>query len=268
MNTVRKAAFAGAFYPADKEMLKNMINDFMNSATEPSDIKDEVKAVIVPHAGYVYSGVVAAAGYKLFKKANRRSAGDLKVLLIGPSHRVRFNGAASTVADSWQTPIGKVNVKNILDEIGKSEIINPSDEVMAEEHSLEVQVPFLQTVLDDFTLYPLCLGELNTEFLAKELKSFVERDDVIVVVSSDLSHYYTYDEAVALDDYANKYIPRLAVNEVRDRVEACGINGILTLLKIAEMLDLKGHFVDYKNSGDTAGDKSQVVGYGCYAFTK
>lgn len=276
MSKTRQPAVAGMFYPSDKNKLTSMIDEFIDHAVEPA-IEGDLKGIIVPHAGYIYSGIVAAAGFKLLKSLGSpagSAAGGAggakkpKILLIGPAHTVMLNGAAVPKADAWKTPLGTVQVKSLLDEIGDSEVIFPSDEPMAQEHSLEVQVPFLQRVLNDFDLYPLCTGNLNPEFLAKELEKFVKRDDVIVVVSSDLSHYYTYDEAKHLDDFANKYIPRAAVSEVHDRVEACGIDGILTLLHMADMLGLKGHFVDYKNSGDTAGDKSQVVGYGCYAFTK
>lgn len=265
MAKIRQPAFAGAFYPSNKENLQSMIDDFLNHAPKIT-INGRLKGLIVPHAGYVYSGIVAGAGFNLLKNLNQNK--KWKVLLLGPSHSVMFNGAAASEADIWKTPLGDVPTKNVLDEIPDSNLIFASDESMQQEHSLEVEVPFLQSVLKDFDLYPLCLGDVNPQLLAKDLKNFVQRDDVIVVVSSDLSHYYTYDEAKQLDDFANKYIPRIAINEVRDRVEACGVTGILVLLHLADMLSLQGHLVDYKNSGDTAGDKSQVVGYGCYAFNK
>lgn len=284
MAETRQPAVAGAFYPSNKQRLESMIDDFLDNAVK-ADIKGHLKGIIVPHAGYIYSGIVAAAGFKLLQSLQQNK--KWKVLLIGPSHRADFYGAASSGFDEWQTPLGNIKVKNLADEIRKtklvavsdedgnghengheeSKLVAVSDEVMQQEHSLEVEVPFLQKVLNDFELYPLCLGDINPELLAKELRDFVKREDVIVVVSSDLSHYYTYDEAKQLDDFANKYIPRIIINEVHDRVEACGIKGILTLLHIADELGWRGHFVDYKNSGDTSGDKSQVVGYGCYAFS-
>jgi len=257
MEKIRKPAVAGAFYPGDEENLAYMIEGDLKVCKKPS-IKGEVKAVIVPHAGYIYSGVVAAAGYNLIKSSDAK-----KVLLLGPSHYVPFKGAAVPESNIWETPLGNVKVKKLP----MSDLIVEDEAPFVEEHSLEVQVPFLQKVMKDFTLYPLCLGEVDTEALAKELKDFASQDDVLIVVSSDLSHFYTYDEAKELDDQANKYFPTLNIEKAGD-VEACGIKGVMTLLHLAEMLGLKGHFIDYKNSGDTGGDKTRVVGYGCYAFTK
>ncbi len=257
MEIIRKPAVAGAFYPSDKESLNQMIDDFLHDCKKPK-IKGKVKALIVPHAGYVYSGIVAAAGYNLIKGANIK-----KVLLIGPSHYVPFEGSAIPESNIWRTPLGEVNVKKL----STGGLIKQFEEPFIQEHSLEVQVPFLQKVIPDFELYPLCLGEVNSEALANQLEDFALRDDVIIVVSSDLSHFYTYEEAKELDQKANIYFPRLDIEDAK-KVEACGIKGILTLLYLAETLHLKGHFIDYKNSGDTAGDKSRVVGYGCYVFTK
>lgn len=255
---------AGAFYPGDKDTLTSMIDEMMDAAADVA-VKGDVKGIIVPHAGYIYSGVVAAAGFKLLKNLDKKK--KWKVLLLGPSHFVGFYGAAAPEAQGWETPLGVVPVKNIIDEIGESELIQTRDDIFEEEHSLEVEVPFLQTVMNNWTLYPLCLGEVNPQDLADEIKDFAAKDDVIIVVSSDLSHYYSYDDARVLDENANKFIPINAISEVRDRVEACGIKGILTLMYLSDMLGLKGHFIDYKNSGDTAGDKTRVVGYGCYAFS-
>ena len=257
MVKIRKPAVSGAFYPSDKESLNQMIDDFLQDCKKPK-IKGEVKALIVPHAGYVYSGIVAAAGYNLIKGANIK-----KVLLIGPSHYVPFLGTAVPESNIWRTPLGEVNVKKVT----TSDLIKEFEEPFIQEHSLEVQVPFLQKVMPDIDLYPVCLGEVNSKALANELEDFAVRDDVIIVVSSDLSHFYTYEEAKELDQQASTYFPRLDIENAKT-VEACGIKGILTLLHLAEKLGLKGHFIDYKNSGDTAGDKSRVVGYGCYAFTK
>jgi hypothetical protein len=257
MAITRKPAVAGAFYPSDKETLNQMIDSFLQDCKKPK-ITGNVKAIIVPHAGYVYSGIVAATGYNLLKGTTAK-----KVLLIGPSHYVPFEGAAVPESEIWQTPLGDVDVKKI--ETG--DLIKQFEDPFAEEHSLEVQVPFLQKVMPDFDLYPLCLGEVNSEALANQLKDFAARDDVVIVISSDLSHFYTYEEAKELDQQASSYFPRLQIEDAKT-VEACGIKGIITLLYLAKKLGLKGHFIDYKNSGDTAGDKSRVVGYGCYAFTK
>ncbi|MFC1810146.1 AmmeMemoRadiSam system protein B [Patescibacteria group bacterium] len=260
MEKIRKPAVAGAFYPEDKETLSNMIEEYLK-LNAVCICKRLPKAIIVPHAGYVYSGIVAAAGYNCLTKLDQSK--KWKVLLLGPSHFVPFKGAAVPESNIWETPLGNVQVKKLP----VSDLIVEYEDPFVEEHSLEVQVPFLQKVIKDFTLYPLCLGEINTRALANELEDFSKQDDVIIVVSSDLSHFYTYDEAIKLDEQANKYFPSADIEHAQN-VEACGIKGILTLLHLVNKLGLKGKMIDYKNSGDTAGDKSRVVGYGCYAFTK
>ena len=265
MKAIRQPAVAGAFYPADEKSLANMIKGFLDMSVK-AKINGQLKAIVVPHAGYVYSGVVAAAGFNLLKELDQTK--KWKILLLGPSHFSFIKGAAAPEVEGWQTPLGTVLVKNILGEIKKTDLIFQNEEVFREEHSLEVQVPFLQMLMKKWMLYPICLGELNPKLLAIDLKDFASRDDVVIVVSSDLSHYFPYEDAVAIDENANELIPEIAINEVKNKVEACGINGIMTLLYLADVLGWKGHFIDYKNSGDTAGDKSQVVGYGCYAFTK
>lgn len=260
MEITRKPAVAGAFYPGDKESLTYMINEFFKIC-KPCKCNRQAKGIIVPHAGYVFSGIVAAEGYKCLRKLEQDK--HWKVLLLGPSHYVPFAGAAISEADFWETPLGKIKIGKLP----TSDLIIENEDAHKQEHSLEVQLPFLQTVLKDFTLYPLCLGEVNPEALAKELKDFADQEDVIVIISSDLSHYYKYDEAKQLDDLANKYIPNLDIKNA-EKVEACGITGILTFMYLAKMINLQGCFIDYKNSGDTAGDKDHVVGYGCYAFMK
>lgn len=180
---------------------------------------------------------------------------------MGPSHYVPIQGAAVPESTVWETPLGSVKVKKLP----TSNLIIKTEKPFEEEHSLEVQVPFLQTVLKNFELYPLCLGDVDTKKLANELKDFASQDDVKIVVSSDLSHFYSYDEAIKLDSAANKYFPASDIEHAKN-VDACGINGVLTLLHLVNFLGLKGKFIDYKNSGDTAGDKDRVVGYGCYIF--
>jgi len=269
---IRKPAVAGTFYPADKDTLSSMIDEFLGNA-EKKKISGKLKAIIAPHAGYIYSGIVAAAGYNLIKGLDQDK--KWKVVLLGPSHFVPFYNAAVPESDTWEFPSGNVEVKNIINELKDMPdfkedelMIKPMEEPFTQEHSLEVQVPFLQKTLKNFTLYPLCLGEFNPSVLADQLKKFVEQKDVILVISSDLSHYYPYEEAIKIDENANQFIPQLNIDEVGRKAEACGMKGVLTCMHLAQELGWKAHLIDYKNSGDTAGDKAQVVGYGCYAFTK
>lgn len=258
MTIIRKPAFSGTFYPAEKESLEYMIDEYLK-ISKVCACQKIPKAVIVPHAGYIYSGIVAAEGFKCIRRLDQDK--HYKVLVVGPSHFVQFKGSVIPESDIWETPLGQVQIgklqttKNIVED----------ETPFKEEHSIEVQVPFLQTVLKDFTLYPLVLGDVDPESLANDLKDFVVQDNVIVIISSDLSHYYDYKEAKRLDNEANKYIPALDIEKAKN-VEACGIKAVLTFMHIAKKIGLEGHFVDYRNSGDTGGDKDKVVGYGCYAF--
>ncbi|MBU0530568.1 MAG: AmmeMemoRadiSam system protein B [Candidatus Aenigmatarchaeota archaeon] len=251
---MRKPAVAGAFYPADKKELREMILGFIRYSRTVC-IQGELKALIVPHAGYIYSGVVAAAGYKLLKDSKYK-----KFLILGPSHYVPFMGASFSFDDYWSTPLGKVPV--IKPE--ETENLKSVPEAHIQEHSIETQLPFLQVVVKQFGILPLILGYVNPKSLAKELINYLD-DETFIIISSDLSHYHTYEEARNIDSFSNKVIPSLDTNNA-ERIDACGSSGIQTVLHIAKQLGWKGVLIDYKNSGDTAGDKNHVVGYGCYGF--
>jgi AmmeMemoRadiSam system protein B len=248
MEMKREAVVAGMFYPEDKKKLKSQIEDFIKNA-KAVEINGKLKGLIVPHAGYIYSGIVAAAGYRLLKDQKR-------IILVGPSHRVMFEGFASSDYNYWETPLG--DVKTI-----KNHGIVTINEAHDYEHSLEVQLPFLQVMLKDFKILPISVGKADYKKLADKLSEIIE--DGIVIVSSDLSHYYPYKTAMKVDSEANKAIPALDVEEAKD-IEACGKIGILALMEMAKKHKWKGKLVDYRNSGDTAGSREQVVGYGCYAF--
>lgn len=263
---IRYPAVAGAFYPADPAEIKRELESYLKAVPKET-ISGELKALVVPHAGTIYSGPVAAFGYSLLGKS--RGKEKLSIILIGPSHFVSFSGAATFLSDFWQTPLGKVKINprvKLLIEKGESIIID-SQEAHSQEHSLEVQLPFLQLVLKDWSLLPIVCGEVNPVKLAEIFDSMID-ENTFVVVSSDLSHYYPYELAKEIDQKANEAIPNLDFKKTEKEVEACGKIGILTLMAIAKKRNWKGKLLDYRNSGDTAGDKSQVVGYGCYAFYK
>ena len=267
----RKPAVADMFYPGKPEILKKMIFGFLEKAApgggqaDVPELPGRLKAVIVPHAGYIYSGPIAAYSYKLFRKLDPKI--DWKVLLLGPSHFKYFSGASISCFDEWKMPLGNVKVKDVRKEIkDSSENIIEVDDCDDEEHSLEVQVPFLQTVLKKFTLYPLILGEVKSVGLADDLCEFCKRDDVITVVSSDLSHYLEYEEAKKVDSVTGEAVCDLDLEKMAELGDACGKTGILILLNIARKLGWKCKMLDYRNSGDTAGDKDRVVGYGAFAF--
>lgn len=252
---MRSPAVAGLFYPSDPQGLLNMIDQFLNKS-KSVNVEGSIRALVVPHAGYIYSGIVAAAGYKLVKN----NPNIRKVVILGPSHYVLFRGAAAPGIDVWETPLGMFRVYDL-----QSKLIAPYPEAHRREHSIEVQMPFLQVVLPKAEYYPVVVGEVDPAELARDISNVID-SSTIIVVSSDLSHYYPYDEAVKIDANANECIPKLDIDCVNERVEACGKTGILTLMHIARERGWKGKLIDYKNSGDTAGDKDSVVGYGAYVF--
>lgn len=261
MNSIRKPAVAGAFYPGDPEELGKMIKDFL-AAAKDIKIPGKLKALIVPHAGYIYSGPTAAFGYKLLSNYADQFS---KIILIGPSHFAGFFGAAESGASEWQTPLGIVKAGSLKKEVKDIGMINLIPEAHASEHCLEVQLPFLQTVLKDFTIYPLLTGDIRPAALADEIEKALDKETMIII-SSDLSHYFPYDKAVKLDSVCNKAIPELDIETMKSRGDACGKTGILVLMHLALKKKWKGKLLDYRNSGDTAGQKDQVVGYGAYAF--
>lgn len=284
---IREPAVANQFYPGDAHMLKQTILRYLSLVEMPEKVKEEVggesgskdssgggkkiKGIIVPHAGYIYSGPTAAYGYHLLKNLSKDV--EWKVVLIGVSHFTPFNGAAPFGEGIWKTPLGQVKTKDIRKELPSFEAKGEEDEVFltvpeahTQEHSLEVQVPFLQTVLSKFVLYPIAAGTVRPDYLADRLLEFVRGEDVIVVISSDLSHYLPYEEAKKRDKNTLDGILAGDIEKVVATGDACGITGILTMMFLAEKLGLKPVLLDYRNSGDTAGDKSAVVGYGAVGF--
>jgi len=246
---IRRAVVAGSFYPSNKDQLERMIDEFLAKA-KVEDI--EAKGFVMPHAGYIYSGQVAAYGYKIISKLKPK-----RVIILGPSHFIPFVGSSISTVDFWETPLGKVKVEKV-----KTEFLD-FPEAHKYEHSIEVQLPFLQRVLKGFQIIPISIGDDDYKDIAKQLERLLE--DAIIIASSDLSHYHDYDTAVKIDSLANEAIPKLDLKKA-EKIEACGKTGILSLMYLAKKQGWFGKKLFYANSGDTAGDKSQVVGYGCYAF--
>jgi len=247
--SIREPAVAGMFYPADSGELRRMIEGFL-AAAKPGT---HPKAIIAPHAGYIYSGPIAASVYKRInpEKISR-------VVLIGPSHRVALRGMAASSAPAWRTPLGEVSV-------ARPNFVQISDAAHAQEHSLEVQVPFLQVVLGDFTLLPLVVGEASAEEVAEVLEKCWGGSETLIVISSDLSHYESSETARAMDSAAAKAIVALNSRGL-DYDNACGLVPIAGLLHLAKKKKMRAELVDLRNSGDTAGPRDQVVGYGSFAF--
>ncbi len=251
----RKPAVAGTFYPKNPKELREIVGTLLKEA-KFLELKGNLRALIVPHAGYQYSGPVAASGYKLLEKRRFK-----KVLLLGPSHQVGFYGA-SLAREDFGTPRGIVRCvenKKIVD----GQVILDFPRAHATEHSLEVQLPFLQETLGDFEVYAFVLGKLDAEKFAEKILPLIE-EDVLIVVSSDLSHYFPYAEAVSRDKSTITKILRLE----KDELDACGELPLQVLISLARKLKWKPQLLDYRNSGDTAGDKKQVVGYAAIAFVE
>jgi AmmeMemoRadiSam system protein B len=257
--SIRPAAVAGRFYPAEPGALREEVErDLGAVATRPSSAWP--KAVIAPHAGYVYSGPIAASAYALL-----RDAPYGRVVLVGPAHRVPLRGLAASSADAFETPLGLVR----LDREGNAAAlacpqVRCLDAAHAEEHSLEVQLPFLQCVLGDFELVPLATGEATAGEVADVL-DLLAGEDTLVVISSDLSHYNDYATARRLDRETTHAIEALD-HAALGWESACGRVGISGMLLRARRHGLRVQTLDLRNSGDTAGPRDHVVGYGAWAF--
>lgn len=254
---VRPPAVAGSFYPSDGPTLASLVDRLVADARRSSPGGGPApKAIIVPHAGYRYSGPIAASGYAAIAPA----AGTIaRVVLVGPSHRVRFDGLALPGADRFDTPLGPVRAAAV-DLPG----VIVSARAHAGEHALEVQLPFLQRVLGDVEVIPLLAGDASGESVAAVLDALWGGTDTVIVVSSDLSHYHPWPEAVRLDAESAAQIRALGPLLADD--QACGATPINGLLVAARRLGLRVECLDVRNSGDTAGPRDAVVGYGAFAF--
>ncbi len=262
---VRRPAVAGQFYPADPGELEFQVDRMMTAAYGYTPPEAAVpKALIVPHAGYVYSGQIAASGYA--RLAPRR---DLirRVVLLGPSHRVPVRGLALPDVDAFQTPIANIPLDTEgMQALSALPFVNRSDEAHRREHSLEVHLPFLQEALDSFTLLPIVVGDASTEQVAAALELVWGGPETLIVVSSDMSHYLDYDSARRIDSETSASIEKLEAGFLEPR-QACGARPVNGLLQVARRLDLRATCIDLRNSGDTAGTKDRVVGYGTWVLS-
>jgi hypothetical protein len=251
---------AGLFYPEEPGELRLAVSGYVDACNR-SGIARRPKALIVPHAGYPYSGPVAGCAYRLLRDSG---AVIRHVVLLGPSHRVPMRGLAVPSADWFATPLGEVpldvSVRQRLRELG---LVGVSDAPHAGEHSLEVQLPFLQVVLDEFDILPIAIGLSPPDQVARALDGAWNGADTLIVISSDLSHYHTSDEARQLDTEATHAILERR-SDLADE-QACGARAINGLMQVARRRGLVVELLDQRNSGDTAGDRSRVVGYGSYA---
>jgi len=263
MLRVRPAAVAGAFYPAEPGDLRFQVDQLLAEAEHapltPSDAGSP-KALIVPHAGYVYSGSIAASAYALLRPVARRVR---RVVLLGPAHRVHLRGIALPEADLFRTPLGDLRV----DEGACAALAELPRDAAAHlrEHSLEVQLPFLMSVLEDFTLVPLAVGVAEPEEVAAVLDRLWGGVETLIVISSDLSHYLPYAVGHRVDAETAEAILRLDRAPI-GHARACGATPVNGLIQVARRRHLRPVLVDLRSSGDTAGDRAEVVGYGAFAF--
>ena len=249
------------FYPAEPGQLAHDVQQLLAGARAHDLVP---KALITPHAGYIYSGPVAATAYAALRL---HAAHIRRVVLLGPTHRVAVRGLALPGADAFDTPLGQV----MLDTAAASAIahlpqVSVSAQAHALEHSLEVQLPFLQSVLSDFTLLPLAVGMATADEVAEVLETVWGGEETLIVISSDLSHYLPYSTAQRVDNETAQSILKLRQPIAHD--QACGGTPINGLIVAAQRHHLTPHLLDLRNSGDTAGSRDQVVGYASFAFTE
>ena len=262
MSSVRPAAVAGMFYPADPRTLAAEVDDLLGSVEQPSPRLRYPKALIVPHAGYVYSGGVAAHAYDELAAAR---GSVRRVVLLGPTHRVAVRGLAVPSAETFATPLGPVRIdRAALQSVRDLPQVVASDAAHAREHSLEVQLPFLQKMLGDFALAPFAVGAASVPEVAAVIERLWGGPETLVVISTDLSHYHPYETARAIDGATLERIAAFSTDLHPE--EACGATPLNGLLFTARKKGLELRLLSACNSGDTAGGKGQVVGYSAFAL--
>ncbi len=263
--SVRQPAVAGLFYPADRAELAETVRAYLDlgSALTGGRTKGP-KAIIAPHAGYDYSGSIAGSAF-----ASLTDVADEveRVVLLGPAHRVPLRGLALPGSSALATPLGEVPVDaELADRVAELPLVSENASAHALEHSLEVEIPFLQLLLEDFSLLPVVVGDARAREVAEVLEAVWGGDETRIVISSDLSHYLPYDDAVTADQATAARI--LGLDPTLGSYDACGAFCVNGLLETARRRGLESELLDLRNSGDTAGDRSRVVGYGAFAFSE
>lgn len=262
-SAVRPPAVAGRFYPDDPVELRAMVNGFLAAAKVVTG--KTPKAVIAPHAGYEYSGPIAGSAYACLARGREVIH---RVVLLGPSHFETFSGLAASSAKIFQSPLGRVPVDEAaLGRVCARAPVTTLDAAHENEHSLEVQLPFLQIALDNFKLVPLVVGDATANEIGTVLNDLWGGEETCMVISSDLSHYHNYQAAQQIDRDTASAIESLNGQELNS-YRACGCQPICGLLRAAREHGLRCHVADLRNSGDTSGRHDRVVGYGAFIFTE
>jgi hypothetical protein len=273
MKTLRKSVIAGSWYPGNPSILKRDIVNYFNSVPELK-LQGEVVGLIAPHAGYIYSGQVAAHAYQLIRGQHYDA-----VIVVGPSHRAAFHGVSVFSKGGFETPLGIISIAEELAEKIKnlSEIIADIPGAHLQEHSVEIQLPFLQVALGDFSFLPLVMGDQDADTcrqLAAAIYEATRGKKILIVGSSDLSHFYNYNTAKKMDAVALEYLKNgdadgLLQSLENGEVEACGGGPMAVTILAARMMKAdKAHLLKYANSGDVTGDKNSVVGYAAAVYCR
>jgi len=255
MGNIRPAYCAGYWYSEDPRKLSAELNGYL------SEIRKEnykVKAVIVPHAGYFYSGKVAAHSFKQIDENTKN------VIILGTAHRYPLKGICAMDYEFYDSPLGKVKIEVQMKEFLKERNVLSLREADEEEHSVEIEIPFLQLQLKDFEILPLIVGKVNTDDFSKLLEKYF-KENTVILVSVDLSHFHIYDKAVEYDKYSINSILELDDSAIED-AEIDSPYAVMAIIKLAKRKSWKPKLLCYKNSGDVTGDKSRVVGYASIIF--
>jgi AmmeMemoRadiSam system protein B len=256
----RPPAVAGTFYPADPDTLSTELDEMLAKPQLPPMVR--LKALIVPHAGYVYSGISASKAYCLLPSIQSRIE---RVVLLGPAHRMAIQGLVLPTARRFATPLGEVDIDiNAYQTLQHFGCVSFNDVVHALEHSLEIQLPFLQATLGEFSIVPLAVGYVAVEEVVAVLEQLWGGDETLIVISSDLSHFHDYQAAQSFDYATVQHI--LDLQPQINHQQACGAIPINALIEMAQRRGLTPHLLDLRNSGDVSGDLSRVVGYAALAF--
>jgi hypothetical protein len=265
---IKKPVYAGSFYPEDAETLQFMIKQFLDAA----DIKlkrCKPKVLVVPHAGYVYSGYTAGYSYKLLKDYASNFGGKLKIFLIGPCHSMVVKNFVLSSYNLWHTPLGEVRVSELNNQLASKEEFSVFDQVFTKEHCLEVQLPFLQVALrgTNFEIIPILCSKLKTESMIDAFEEQLDENSVIVI-STDLSHYLSQDQANSVDEQTIEALRSKDDEKLQEVGDACGLCGLRLAINLANRNKWKAKIADYSTSAETVGSKDAVVGYLSAYFCK
>ncbi len=260
-NAIRKAAVRGSFYPKECSQVKAYFKKF-DQAFEEITISREIRniipqAVIVPHAGYIYSGFTANFAYRFLQQTKAK-----RIIIIGPSHHHYFKGISGSYYEKYETPCGELEIDSpYLFALAKQFNIGFEPKAHEKEHSTEVQMPFIKHYFPKSKIIELIYSNISAKNLASLITALLHNKDNVVVISSDLSHFYSLEEAKGFDENCLRGVVKLDLGELASGCKACGLTGIQAMILAAKRLKLSSKLLDYRTSADASGDSSSVVGY-------